>query len=72
MAPIWPLALQKMMAQAPKKLEPFYIFRRVGTVWLLEQEISNKSSGFTALLANDEFGTSLSLDGSYLRRRRPL
>ena len=40
-----------------------YVFRRAGTVWLLEQEISDKSTGFMSLLGGDSFGSSVALDG---------
>ena len=43
-----------------------YVFKRTGTTWALEQEISDKSSGFTNLLSDDEFGISVSLDGDHL------
>ena len=32
-----------------------YVFKRTGTTWALEQEISDQSSGFTALRADDRF-----------------
>ena len=41
-----------------------YIFKRTDTAWVLEQEISDQSSGFTALKRNDKFGVSV-----FLRRR---
>ena len=34
-----------------------YIFKRFDTTWSLEQELSDKSTGFTALLGNDQFGS---------------
>ena len=43
-----------------------YIFKRTDTAWVLEQEISDQSSGFTALKRNDKFGVSVSLDGDRL------
>ena len=43
-----------------------YVFKRTGTTWALEQEISDQSSGFTALRADDWFGNSVSLDGDRL------
>ena len=43
-----------------------YVFKRTGTTWALEQEISDQSSGFTALKVSDEFGVSVSLDGDRL------
>ena len=39
-----------------------YVFKRTGTTWALEQEISDQSSGFTNLLYGDYFGYSVSLD----------
>ena len=38
-----------------------YIFKRIGTTWALEQEISDKSSGFTALESGDQFGYRVAL-----------
>ena len=49
-----------------------YIFKRTGSTWALEQELSDQSSGFTDLKAGDAFGTSLSLEGSYLAVGAPL
>ena len=43
-----------------------HIFKRTGTTWALKQEISDQSSGFTALKPNDYFGYSTSLDGDRL------
>ena len=43
-----------------------YIFKRSGTVWFLEKEISDQSSGFNQLESGDEFGSSLALDGDRL------
>ena len=48
-----------------------YIFKRTGSTWALEVEISkqttaNKIVGLSHLQAGDEFGTSLALDGDYL------
>ena len=43
-----------------------YIFKRTGTTWVLEQEISDQSTGFTALESDDRFGTSVALDSNRL------
>ena len=43
-----------------------YIFKRTGTTWTLEQEISDQASGFTVLESLDFFGYSVSLDGDRL------
>ena len=43
-----------------------YIFKRTGTTWSLERKIEDGSDGFTSLGANDEFGSSVSLDGDRL------
>ena len=43
-----------------------YIFKRTGTSWKLEQEISDQASGFTVLNEGDFFGYSVSLDGDRL------
>ena len=40
-----------------------YIFKRTGTTWALEQEISDQSSGFTALKSYDYFGRRIDLSG---------
>ena len=41
-----------------------YVFKRTGTTWALKQKISDKSAGFTALAAEDKFGTAVSLSGN--------
>ena len=43
-----------------------YIFKRTGTTWALEQEISDQASGFTALARLDSLGWNLDLDGNRL------
>ena len=43
-----------------------YIFKRTGTTWTLEQEISGQISGSTALTSKDWFGKSIALDGGRL------
>ena len=43
-----------------------YIFKRHGSTWRLQQEISDASSGFTVLRAGDRFGYSVSLSGERL------
>ena len=43
-----------------------YIFKRTGTTWRLEQEISDQKTGFTSLEWTAKFGTSVSLDGDRL------
>ena len=43
-----------------------YIFKRTGTTWTLEQEISDQASGFTVLAGLDSFGWNVDLDGDRL------
>ena len=44
-----------------------YVFKRTGTTWALEQEVSDQNSGFTNFVARyDHFGGSVSLDGDRL------
>ena len=43
-----------------------YVIKRTGTNWGTPYEISDKSTGFTTLEKDDEFGLSVTLDGEYL------
>ena len=43
-----------------------YIFKRSGSIWNLEAEISDQKTGFTALAPWDTFGNSVRLDGDRL------
>ena len=43
-----------------------YVFKRSGSTWNLEQEISDQKAGFNKLKAGDSFGVALSLEGSSL------
>ena len=43
-----------------------YVFKRTGTVWTLQQEIIDQSSGFNNLRSGDYFGRSVSLTSDRL------
>ena len=43
-----------------------YIFKRTGSTWTLEKEISDEQTGFTALKSGDSFGEYIALDGDRL------
>ena len=62
----WRLELTMTMVISGGNTGAIYVFKRTGTTWALEQEISDKSSGFTSLLLGDHFGYSVALDGDRL------
>ena len=43
-----------------------YVFKLTDETWVLEREIADANTGFTALEAGDKFGQSLALDGRWL------
>ena len=43
-----------------------YIYKRTSRSWILERTIVDGSTGFNALESEDEFGSSLALDGRWL------
>ena len=43
-----------------------YAFKRIEGIWVLQQEISDRITGFTALEANQQFGRYLTLSGEFL------